>query len=403
MKTILGIVFLLAIALAGYRRSFTRLRLPLPIGAQHLFLTGTEFILVGLFMGDSFLGVLDETTIELLSPFLIVGLGWIGLLIGGQLDLRRLWGFPRSYLVSALIVGALVFLLIFLLFSFLPRIGALFGAKMSWPVVMMLSATAVCTAFSGLAMIGTEAKKASEKARMTREFLQLSSVLDDLVGLVTFGILCCFITEGLRPGGMCFTPGTRLAFCLCLGLFTGVVFNALLRFRLSQDETLLILIGAAAVNGALAFFFHISPLFTNFISGLIIGNTAGGKERLTKLLIAAEKPFYIILLIVAGALWVPGIEGGLILAAVYVLARGIGKYVGGLGVTRIVRTPLPLPRSVGMGLISQGGMAIAILVNFRMLVDSAYVNLAVSVILFAIIANELISPYLSIRVMKGAG
>lgn len=402
MKAILGIVFLLVIALAGYRRTFTRLRLPLPIGAQHLFLTGTEFILVGLFLGDSFLGILDESTIRLLSPFLIVGLGWIGLLIGTQLDLRRLRGFPRSYLVSALLVGALVFPLIFLLFSGLARAGALSAGAMSWPVIMMLSATAVCTAFSGLAMIGTEAKKATDRARMTREFLQLSSVLDDLIGLVLFGILCCFVTEELRSGGISLTPWTRLTFCLCLGLFTGIVFNALLRFRLSHDETLLILIGAAAVSGAFAIFFHVSPLLTNLIAGLIIGNTAGEKERLIKLLIAAEKPFYIILLIVAGALWVPGIEGAIILAAIYVLARGIGKFAGGIGAARVVSTPLPLPGSIGLGLISQGGLVVAILVNFRMLVDTASLNLALSVILFAIIANEIMSPYLSIRVMKGA-
>ena len=400
MKVVLGIVCLMAIVLVGYRRTFTRL--PLPIGAQHLFLTGTEFILVGLFLGDSFLGVLDEATIRVLHPFLIVGLGWIGLLVGCQLDLRRLLGFPRDYLLAALGEGGFVFSLVFLLFTFLPSPGSFLREELPWPAVMVLSVTAVCTAFSSLAMMGPETRRAGKRMKMTREFLQLSSVMDDLVGLVGFGVLCCFVTEGFRFGGVEIASGYRLVYSVCLGLFTGIVFNALLRLHLSHDETLLILIGAAAVNGALAFFFRVSPLFTNFISGLVIGNLPGEKERFLRLLIAAEKPFYVILLIVAGALWQPGIEGALGLAAVYVVARGGGKWAGGFGFSRVVRTPMPLPPSIGLGLISQGGLAVAILINFRMFRDTPSVNLAMSVILFSIFVNELVSPYLSRRVMKRA-
>ena len=61
LKVTIGVALLLVIALLGYRRTFTRLRFP--IGARLIFLTGTEFILVGVALGDKLIGLLDEQTI----------------------------------------------------------------------------------------------------------------------------------------------------------------------------------------------------------------------------------------------------------------------------------------------------------------------------------------------------
>ena len=84
MKTIAAILLLAVLALAGHRKSFVRV---LPSRAGSLFfLTGTEFLLVGYLLGDSFLGILDASTLDQVRPFLIVGLGWIGLLAGIQLE-----------------------------------------------------------------------------------------------------------------------------------------------------------------------------------------------------------------------------------------------------------------------------------------------------------------------------
>ena len=48
--------------------------------SQMGFLTGTAFILVGLALGDTFLGLLDAATVRGLAPVLTLGLGFIGLL-----------------------------------------------------------------------------------------------------------------------------------------------------------------------------------------------------------------------------------------------------------------------------------------------------------------------------------
>jgi hypothetical protein len=51
LKVTIGVAILLIIALIGYRRTFTRRQLP--IGARLVYLTGTEFILVGVALSAS--------------------------------------------------------------------------------------------------------------------------------------------------------------------------------------------------------------------------------------------------------------------------------------------------------------------------------------------------------------
>ena len=53
MKLVIVAALVVAIALVGSRRSFVRLRLPL--GIENLFLTGAEYVLVGLLLGGTVL------------------------------------------------------------------------------------------------------------------------------------------------------------------------------------------------------------------------------------------------------------------------------------------------------------------------------------------------------------
>ena len=99
MKFILVVAFIILIALIGSRRTFTRLRLPL--GAQYLFLTGTEYLFVGVFLGSSGIDLFDAATLEQLRPFMSLGLAWVGLLFGIQLQHRQLIRFPLQYTLIA--------------------------------------------------------------------------------------------------------------------------------------------------------------------------------------------------------------------------------------------------------------------------------------------------------------
>ena len=66
-------VLIVLVALLGSRRTFTRVKLPL--AARHIYLTGTEYILVGLCLGSQMLGLLDGKALQGLAPLLFATVG----------------------------------------------------------------------------------------------------------------------------------------------------------------------------------------------------------------------------------------------------------------------------------------------------------------------------------------
>ena len=75
LKVTLGVALLVIIALIGYRTTFTRA--PGRLGELNVFLTGAEFILIGVALGGELLDVLDAATLRSLAPLSSMGLGFV--------------------------------------------------------------------------------------------------------------------------------------------------------------------------------------------------------------------------------------------------------------------------------------------------------------------------------------
>jgi Kef-type K+ transport system membrane component KefB len=137
--------------------------------------------------------------------------------------------------------------------------------------------------------------------------------------------------------------------------------------------------------------------------GLVATNLPGSKERIFNLLVRLEKPFYIVFLILAGAIWRPGSPWALPLAALYLGLRFIGKVSGGYLATRAATDDSRPPPGLGFGLISQGGMAIAMVMNYYQLSSVPVTEVVVTAVLIAVIINELAGPSLAKSVLSRAG
>jgi len=73
-----------------------------------------------------------------------------------------------------------------------------------------------------------------------------------------------------------------------------------------------------------AIFFSLSPLFVNMIAGVTAANLPGSKDRVFMAVARQEKPFYIVFLILAGAVWQPAAGISISLAAAYLFFRTCG-------------------------------------------------------------------------------
>ena len=61
------------------------------------------------------------------------------------------------------------------------------------------------------------------------------------------------------------------------------------------------------------------------------------------------------------------------------------------------------PLGLGMGLVSQGGIAVAMVMDYYQLGSTELTGLVVTIVLIAVIVNELVSPSLARHVLRTAG
>jgi len=390
VKVLVAVVVLTALALVGSRRGLVSGR---PPDAVHMLFTGSEFIVIGLLLGSDFLNVIDETTLDRLRPFVCVALGWVGFLFGLQFDRRTLQRLPHGFLAISVSVAVIT------MFTVAPAMWFLLGGTALLATVT-LTASAACTGQTGIALaIGRK----RPRSRDVMTLLRFVSSLDSMVGVIVFGVaMSLFASHPFGAGGT--LAGLQwLVISVAIGFLTAWIFVSMTLTRTSQSELVLYLLGVIALASGVAFGLRLSVLFVNAVCGVVVANLAHVRSircRVMDLMAHSERFLYLLLLVLAGAYWKLPDRWTLLAAGTYVMARGVGKVIGGYISTRSLTRQHPVPRLVGLGLVSQGGMALAIIIDFQPAAPSALSQMIVGVAITAIIANELLAPWLTALVAE---
>jgi len=389
MKIFFALLLLIFFALSGYHLTFKRLKLPF---LKHKFyLTGMEFLFLGLLLGPQFLNLLDTQTMVGLDPLSALLLGWIGLLFGFQFEFSRLRRFPQRFLVAGIFEGitTLVFVFsgVFFALTFFNNIPT----PLKIVTALTLASAAACTAQTGLAIIAPDYPK---KRLGTIKLLRYISGINGFLAITAFGTAFFFRT-------LIFSKFISILIILqyviiyiiaCVVLF--FLYSALLAQRRKKNELILIIISMALLTSGLASTLNLSPLLINFLAGLLLVNTSREKERIYQILISVEKPVYMLLLVILGANLL--IDSGWVIFSgiIYFLYRALGKLFSGFIIIRFNTKLKKYPPYLGFGLLDQGGLALAILLDFYRGFPTDISAQIVSLALIAIILNNFISPTL---------
>ena len=119
-------------------------------------------------------------------------------------------------------------------------------------------------------------------------------------------------------------------------------------------------------------------------------------HQLTGILHSQEKPIYIIFLVLAGANWHPSFTNFSVLA-IYIAIHLIGKLLGGNLAIRIFPPHFPLKENWGLALSPQGGMGIALAVDYLQYYPGNIGLSILNIIILATIISQLFGPFLIIR------
>ncbi|MBU2515435.1 hypothetical protein KJ966_29315 [bacterium] len=391
MKFFFSIIIITVIALVGSRLTFFNRRLP--IGFRHILLTGTEYIFIGLLLGSAGLGLMDHETLLKLDSFLLFGLTWVGFLFGLQFEVRLLRNLPRYYFSITAVQSGITFLLV-TVFMYICMASLLdLPTGILVLSAMTLGATSSCSAQSAIAIVN---KNYSIKNKGLLDLMRYISSVDGLFALIFFAIVLCLFPANGSKDFFFLESAKWLGLSVITGAFPGIVLVILSKSRFSQQEYSLFLIGSVLLCGGIAHQLNNSPLIAGLTCGIIAANFCRHRLRALQIVVQAEKSIYILLLLIAGAMWKFKLDLSLVIGIIYFLTRVIAKVIGAFASTRIFTPIYKVPAKIGLGLISEGGLVIAIVLNFRFFYPSV-ANSLITIVIVSILASEIISPWLILK------
>lgn len=395
MKIFFAFLLIIFLVFSGYHLSFRKFRIPL--FARKFYLTGLEFLFLGLLLGPQFLNILDEKTCAGLAPLSALVLGWIGMLFGFQFEISKLKRFPLYFFSGAVMESAVTLIVVFAgAYWALPYIAEQ-PDDIRTVIAAALAGSAACTAQTGLSLFSL---RGNARHQSTIKFLRYLSSIDGLVAmLVLLPVFIYFPRARLpHPDTLLIGTDTLVAAASFAGLI--ILYNLFLARRRDQSELAMITIGMTVFVSGFAAVMNFSPLVANFFVGGCMVNVTREKEKMFNMLVSIEKPVYLLLLVFLGSSW--HFDGWWILlfAAGYCLLRFVGKFVGGAAVSVLSAEITKYPSNLGLGLIEQGGLALAILYDFQQGFESEFTGVIVGIGLLAIVYNDLLSPALLERVLK---
>ena len=319
VRSVIGLSVLLILAwLASHPR--IRRRLEDALGIGHAITSGVAFVLLGVLARHPAVGILDDEVLYDLTPLVHFALGWLGLIIGFQFDVRVLDRLPRG---TATLVG----LETLTPFLFVGATGAAmmlyFGRP--WNDATFVRDAIVLATAGALSATGT-GERAAPRDSLGGEPDPLHALesLDEIIAVAGLAVLGAFF----RPLWVEFKwvlPGpVWLILSLGVGLCLGLIVYALLAGR-RGSEFLALLLGSVALASGIAGYLFLSPLVVCFIAGAILVNLPGQYKQLCwTILLQLERPIYYLFFAIAGALWSVADWRGWVLLPAFILSRGIG-------------------------------------------------------------------------------
>lgn len=388
VKVIGGLLGLMVLAYLGGHRKIVRLQERLGIGG--VITAGFPFVALGAIASQPEIGILNYDVIERLRPVLHFGLGWLGFIIGAQLDIRVLDRVPKgtAYLILVEALGP---------FGITAAgCGALmiaFGMDIqdpsTWRDMILLGTAAAMTAprkFRGFA---------NRTWHEGRGVDVLLGQLDEMVGVI--GLL--FITAYFRDDAAAGTwqlPDTAWVFVsMGLGVAIGILIFAMIRVPTSNAEFLAIVLGGIAFASGLAGYLRLSPIVICFLAGVLVTNFPNDqRQSVFKILHHLERPVHLLFLMIAGALWDVADWRGWVLVPLFVAGRVIGKWTGVMTAKTKVGAFLPSNFADQRNWVTPlSGLSIALVVS----VQSLYHDDGLAWIVTAVIGGSLLTELLVAR------
>lgn len=330
---------------------FSLLRTRSAFGLAPSLTPAVVFVPLGVLLGPTGVNWITGDVRTLLNLSVTLALTLLGVFVGIALGRQRrsaLRLLAAASLESAVTILAVAGATAYLVVST--------GLPLDSSVIIVALALGLCASASSATTADPDADPAAAVATRVAD-------LDDVLPIVVAaGIFTVATTAGVDRWWIALMP-------VAAGVVAGLVGWLLFERAQSVAERAVYVAGTLALAGGAATYLGVSPLSVGLVAGLVWTLAPGRADRVVQDdLGKLQHPLVVLLLVSAGALWVPA-PTGLWLLVPYLLFRLAGKVAGGWLSARLVGDVRP--GDMAAYLMSPGVVGIAFALNFRQILPAA--------------------------------
>ncbi len=376
----------------------------------------TAYLVAGLLLGPYCIGALNFLEIGFNTPQEVtdldvisqVALGFIAFTIGNEFRLEQLRHMGRQAITVGIAQAVFTTALVDIALAALHFINP---ALISISSAITLGAIAAATAPAATLMVVRQYKADGPLTKL----LLLVVAIDDAVGLVlfsaSFGVAMALESGTVSLVTVLVEPLVEIVLSLLLGGIAGWVLFRVEKYFYSRSKRLSISIGFVLLTVGLSMaefeaggiHCSFSLLLVCMMTGTVFCNICDFSEELMGRVDGWTAPLFVLFFVLSGAelnLKVLSNPLVLLVGAVYIVFRSLGKYLGAYGSCKATGCSESITKHLGVTLLPQAGVALGMALTAQRLAGGEVVR---NVVLFSVLVYELVGPALTKRSLIAAG
>lgn len=348
--------------------------------------SGAEYLVLGFLLGPQVLSVVNHSLLDTFQPVVLVGVSWLGLVLGVsylRVGVRRV---PWPHIVLGVALSAIV--------SACVSAAVFFGAERltKLPRVEL-------TAFAAAAgLVCSETTRHS--VRWIAERHGAKGKLSDLAAdtaraSALFSCLALSVVNAWLPGAALptFSVLGRVFVSLALGMVLGFTATLLLGREFRRDESWGILLGTSLLGTGAAARLNLSPLSATFAMGLTLALVSRHRLDIKAMVTPTEKPVLLPVILLAGAyvnVKLPAVL--LVLVAGALVAKIVARVLCGVALSVAVPAARGVGLELGVGMLSSGALGLAVALAFAVRHPGAVSDAVLLLAALGVLIGEWLGP-----------
>lgn len=365
----------------------------------------TGYLVGGLLIGPSLLGLVSEEAIHSLSLISTVALGFIAFSIGNEMKIiyfKRVGTRPIVIAILEALLAVLVTLVALLIYFTIKGQMTVESLRFS----LVLAAIAAATAPAATMMVVRQYKARGELT----ETLMSVVAIDDSVAIILFGLFVA-VANALNPAGtdisllmQFLNPFIEIIVSLFIGFVGGIILSLGTKWFTGRGNRISLTIAIILFVLYLSDHFHGSALLAALMLGATFANTSPNYEEVNGLIYFITPPIFIMFFVLSGAeLKLSVLTAVGLIGLIYVLFRVVGKILGAYLGAKVTKASPVVSKYLGFTLIPQAGVAIGLSLIATQVLDVEMGAQIRAIILSATLIYELIGPVITKIALKKAG